>query len=211
CRISEHLTQWNLGGDDLAGRRVVGPLQETAAPAQVAHDITHVIFRGHHLDLHDRLQQDRIGLVETVLETHRTGDLEGHLVGVDFVVRTVNQTNLDVDHRVSCHRSTGHRFANALVDRWYIFLRHRTADRLVDELVTGATIPRLDLENDMAVLALAARLTHKLAFLPDRLANRLAIGDLRLADVRFDIELATHAVDEDVEMQLTHTGNDRLS
>jgi hypothetical protein len=38
----------------------------------------------------------------------------------------------------------------------------------------------------------------------------LAIRDLRLADVRVDAELALHALDDDLEMQLTHPADDRL-
>src|SRR3546814_16518495 len=63
----------------------------------------------------------------------------------------------------------------------------------------------------MAELALAARLAHELAFGLDRLADRLAVGDLRLADIRLDVELALHAVDEDVQVQLAHAGDDGLA
>ena len=45
----------------------------------------------------------------------------------------------------------------------------------------------------------------------DRLADRFAIRDLRRADVRLDAELALHAVDEDLEVQLAHAGDDRLA
>src|SRR5690606_17306332 len=44
-----------------------------------------------------------------------------------------------------------------------------------------------------------------------RAADRLAVRDLRLADVRLDLELATHTVDEDVEVELTHTADDGLA
>ena len=63
----------------------------------------------------------------------------------------------------------------------------------------------------MAVLAAAAGLAHELAFLLDLGADRLAVGDLRLADVRLDLELALHAVDDDLEVQLAHAGDDRLA
>ena len=45
---------------------------------------------------------------------------------------------------------------------------------------------------------------HELAFLLDACANRLAVRDLRLADVRLDLELALHALDDDLEVQLAH-------
>src|SRR5438876_1053690 len=42
-------------------------------------------------------------------------------------------------------------------------------------------------------------------------ADRLAVGDLRAADVRLDLELALHPVDEHLEVQLAHAGDDRLT
>ena len=39
----------------------------------------------------------------------------------------------------------------------------------------------------------------------------LPVGDLRLADVGLDLELATHAVDEDVEVELAHAADDGLA
>jgi hypothetical protein len=45
----------------------------------------------------------------------------------------------------------------------------------------------------------------------DGLLDRLAVGHLRLADVGLDLELALHAVDEDVEVQLAHALDDRLA
>ena len=41
--------------------------------------------------------------------------------------------------------------------------------------------------------------------------DRLAIGNLRRADIRLDLELATHAVDDDVEVKFAHAGDDRLA
>ena len=57
----------------------------------------------------------------------------------------------------------------------------------------------------VAVLARAARLADELALdLLGRLRDRLAVGDLRAADVRVDVELALEAVDDDLEVQLAH-------
>ena len=41
--------------------------------------------------------------------------------------------------------------------------------------------------------------------------DRLAVRDLRLADVRVDVELAHHPVDEHLEVELAHAGDDRLA
>src|SRR3546814_8143406 len=66
-----------------------------------------------------------------------------------------------------------------------------------DTLFPYTTLFRSDLQHHMAELALAAGLTHELAFLLDRLADGLAIGHLRLADIGLDVELALHAVNQD--------------
>ena len=63
----------------------------------------------------------------------------------------------------------------------------------------------------MAVLAATARLAHELVFLLPPLANRLAIGNLRLTHIGLDPELALHAIDDDIEVQLAHPRNDRLA
>ncbi len=63
----------------------------------------------------------------------------------------------------------------------------------------------------MPVLALAAGLADvaKLDLL-DLLANRLAVGHLGLAHVGVHVELAEHPVDQDLEVELAHAGDDRL-
>ena len=45
----------------------------------------------------------------------------------------------------------------------------------------------------------------------DGLAGGLAVGDLRLADVAVDLELAAQAVDDDLQVQLAHAGDDGLA
>src|SRR5690606_24854708 len=162
-------------------------------------------------DLHDRLQQHRAGLRRALLEAHRAGDLEGHFARIDVVVRTVVQSDLDVDHRIAGDHAVLHGFPDALVDRGNVFLRHDTADDAVDDLVARPGLLRLDAQEHVPVLAAAARLPDELAFLLDHLADGLAVRDLRLADVCLDLELALHPVDDDLEVQLTHAGDDRLA
>ena len=57
----------------------------------------------------------------------------------------------------------------------------------------------------MRVLAATTGLADVADFdLLDRCGDRLAVRDLRLADVGVDVELAHHAVDEHLEVQLAH-------
>ncbi len=63
----------------------------------------------------------------------------------------------------------------------------------------------------MAVLALAAALAHVLALdLVDAAAERLAVRHLRLSDVGLHLELALHAVHDDLEVKLAHAADDGL-
>ena len=70
---------------------------------------------------------------------------------------------------------------------------------------------RLEAHLDVAVLALAARLADELALGFRLPRDRLAVRDLRLADVGADVELAHHAVDDDLEVQLAHAADDGLA
>ena len=45
----------------------------------------------------------------------------------------------------------------------------------------------------------------------ERLLEGLAVGHLRLADRGFDAEFALHAVDDDLQVQLAHAGDDGLA
>ena len=74
----------------------------------------------------------------------------------------------------------------------------------IHEFVACALLLRLELEIYMTILTTPTRLANKLTFLFDRSANSFAIGDLRLANVRLNTEFTLHAIDNDVEMQLTH-------
>src|SRR5690606_475987 len=153
----------------------------------------------------------RAGLLETFLERHRAGDLERHFVRVDVVEGAVDGADLDVHHREAGEHAVLHRFLDALAGSGHVLLRHHAADdrALVDEAATA--LHRLHLDDDVAVLAAATGLADELAFLLDRLADGLAVGDLRLADVGLDVGLAPDAVNDDVQVQLAHAGNDGLA
>ena len=85
------------------------------------------------------------------------------------------------------------------------------ADDLVDELVALARLVGLGLDDGVAVLALAAGLLDVAAVALGGAADRLPVGDARPADVGRDLELADHAIHEDVEVQLAHAGDAGLA
>ena len=85
---------------------------------------------------------------------------------------------------------------------------------VVDELVAAlvALAERLDVDLHLGVLAGATGLLLVgVVDLLDLGGDGLAVGHLRPADVGLDLELAPHAVDEHLEVQLAHAGDDRLA
>ena len=103
-------------------------------------------------------------------------------------------------------------FLDTLVDGRNVFLRHDAADDLVLELVALARLLRVHVDDRMAVLAATTGLANELALGgEDLVARTLAVGNLRLADVCLHLELAHQAVDDDLQVQLAHAGDDGLA
>src|SRR5207253_6451302 len=127
---------------------------------------------------------------------HRPRDLERHLGGVDLVVGTVGQPDLDVDHGVAGEHAGIERLAHALLHGRDVLTRDGAPHELVFEDDTAARLVGLDLEVDVAVLTAAARLPYEPALGLGGPADRLPVGDLRLADVGLDPELAQESVDD---------------
>ncbi|MNL80588.1 hypothetical protein D3C87_2074810 [compost metagenome] len=62
----------------------------------------------------------------------------------------------------------------------------------------------------MTVLTATARLTDELTLDLDLLADRLTVRDLRLTDVGVHLELAKQTVDDDLQVELAHAGDQGL-
>jgi hypothetical protein len=58
----------------------------TATAVQVAHDVAHVVVGSQDFDEHDGFQEHRSGLMASFLHASETGDEEGLLRRVDFMV-----------------------------------------------------------------------------------------------------------------------------
>src|SRR6185437_2396065 len=87
-----------------------------------------------------------------------------------------------------------------------------TAGHLVLELVAAAvTAGRLQVDDHAAELTgTAGLLLVRVLNLLDQLANGLPVGDLRPANVRLNLELTPHTVDQHLKVQFAHAGDDRL-
>ena len=87
--------------DDLHAVLGVHAQDAAAAGVEVAVDVAHVLLGDADLDGHDRLEQDRLGLLDALLERHRRRDLERELVGVDRVERAVVERRLEVGQGIA--------------------------------------------------------------------------------------------------------------
>src|SRR5690606_21750700 len=93
-----------------------------------------------------------------------------------------------------------------------VLARDAPTGDLVAELVAAAGTRRLEAELDDGELTGTTRLLDVAVL--DRLdgtGDGLAVGDLRLADGGLHRELAHHPVDEHLEVQLAHAGDDGLA
>src|SRR5688572_24033958 len=164
--VPEHLGERHEGAHDLGlvadgAATALHPLDLATAAVEVADDVAHELLGHRHLDPHDRLEDGRIGLGEGVLDGHGSGDLERHLGRVDVMERAVEQGDLHVDHREAGVDAGLEGFADPRVDGLDVLARDRPADDLVDELVAGALLGGLELDDGVAVLALAAGLADE--------------------------------------------------
>src|SRR3954452_4234858 len=215
AHVAEHLRERDQGPDDAGAGALLHRLDRPAPGVQVADDVTHVVLGRDDLDGHERLEQGRAGIASCLLEGHRAGDLERHLGGVDLVVLTVQERGLDPDHGTGCEDAVLHGVLHGLVHRGDVLLRDATTGDLVLELVgrrVAGELQRLQGDLHLRELAGTAGLLLVRDVVPiDGLADRLAVGNLGLAHVGLDLELTPHAVDEDLQVELAHAGDDGLT
>ena len=128
------------------------------------------------------------------------------------MVRAVGQRDPRVHHRVTGQDSGSHRLLGALIDGRDVLGRDLSAGDLVDELVAAAGARGLHVDDHVGVLAFTTGLLDVANdHLLDGLLDGLAVGHLRLANVGADVELTDQSVDEDLEVELAHPGDDRLA
>jgi len=202
-----------LTSNDLQAVARVHFFNASAPAIQVRDHVTHVLLGNDNLDIHHRLDQDRLCPLQGVLEGHATGDLEGHLRRIDIVERAIINGRLNTFHLIAGQWTAFHCLANPLPHGRNVLTRNRTASDLVDELELLPLLGRewLDLDDRVAELASPACLPDEATFPLGGGSNRFAIGNLRPADVGLNTKFPEHAVNQDLQMQLAHSGDYGLS
>src|SRR6185295_14188747 len=152
-------------------------------------------------DLHnmDRLQQHRLALRQRFAHAGPRRRTEREIGGIDAVVGAVRQRDVDVDDG-EAERPARETVDYALLDRADIVARYRTADDLFVKFKPHAARHRLDLQHNVAELAVAAGLLLVPAALGDRFADRLQIADRGRLRLDVDAEAILEALERDAQM-----------
>ncbi len=127
------------------------------------------------------------------------------------MIRTVVEFYAHVDHLIAGDRACLHSLDDTLFDRRNVFLRDGAADDVVDEFEAFARLTRIDADLDVSVLTVSAGLLRVLVIDVSCAGDSLFIRYLRLADIRFDLELSEESVDDDLQMEFAHARDDRLA
>src|SRR5262245_59623567 len=123
----------------------------------------------------------------------------------------VVQLDPDVVDREASEYAACERFLDTLVHGLDVFPRNRAALDAVLEDVAGARLGREQVDLHFRKLTATAGLLRVAHLAIGRTRQRLLVSDLRLANARFDAELALQSVDDDLEVELAHAGDDDLT
>src|SRR5713226_9338105 len=131
--ITKHLRQRNFHANYVAARAIFRALNRGTPRIQVSKHGRHIFFRHDYFDLHDRLEQNRLGFVASFLEGHGAGDFESHFRAVHIVVAAVDQNHGDIHHREAGQNAAIQRFADSGFNRRNEFARNGAAHNLVNK------------------------------------------------------------------------------
>ena len=127
------------------------------------------------------------------------------------MVRTIVQRDLHIHHGIAGQHARLHGALNTGVDGGDILLGNGAAHDGIDTLVALAGLVGLQRDLHVAVLAGTTALALVLGLVVDLLADGLLVSHLRSAHIGLYLELTQQTVHDDLQMQLTHTGDDGLT
>ncbi|GAD09533.1 hypothetical 66.3 kda protein in hag2 5'region [Gluconobacter frateurii NBRC 103465] len=209
--VAEHFLQRHLCADHHGRTRRFLALDDATATVKIAHDVTDVVVRRRDFHVHDWLKDHRTGVLHAFTEAGLGSDFEGQSRRVNVMVLTVKQRELEVHRREASENTRGALHPDALFDCRNVFLRNRTADNLVREDDLVRLVRRSELDLDFSVLTRTTRLLLVGVGLNVRLRDRLTISHLRCTDVSINAVFTTQTVNNDVQVKLTHAGQDGLT
>ena len=211
-RVLVDLSQRHIGLDDL--EMTVGfHTEDLAAPSgNISHHIAHVLIRHSDGNLVDRFEQYGTAFDESLFESHGAGHPEGMLVGVDGMIRAVEDRDAHIDHFIAGNDAALH-----TVDDPFFHGRYKTAgdnasDDGIDEFESGPSRERFQLQPNVAKLTPTAGLLLMFVLhLGNNAAKRLFVRNLGFSQFHVDSVLLFEPLRNDEQMEFPLTGNDRLT
>ena len=124
--------------------------------------------------------------------------------------RPVQQGHRNIYCRVPTKDSSRHRLDNTLLHRGDKLPRNCTTDNFIYKFESRSRLSRLNPDHHMAILAATTRLFNIFVFVLEPLSNRFLERHLRFRNIHIERELATHSINQNFKMQLTHPRNNSL-
>mmetsp|Transcript_25335 Transcript_25335/g.60550 ORF Transcript_25335/g.60550 Transcript_25335/m.60550 type:complete len:792 (-) Transcript_25335:17-2392(-) len=209
--VLEHGGEGHEGLDGLHVPAVPEHADLPAARVDVADHVPHVLLGDGDLHLHDGLHEARLARAQPLLERRARRDLERQHRRVHVVVRAVDQRRLHADDREPRNHPVRHDRLQPLGHPRDVLLGDRPAlDGGLEDEARLALGERVELDLDARELPRAARLLLVRVVHRRALRHRLAVRHLGRANRALNVELAHHAVDDDLQMQLAHALDDGL-
>ncbi|KAG0773705.1 hypothetical protein G6F22_014649 [Rhizopus arrhizus] len=152
---------------------------------------------------HHRLQQLRAAFCQCRLDRLGAGAMERHFRGILGMGLSIDQADLDADHRMSL-RAFRQCSAHALLHRRDEAARHHaTDDAIVEHDLT--VLARRHVQHHLRELPLAAGLLDQPADHAGHCTHRrLLVGHARRAHAHLDLPFAAQALDHHLQVQLAH-------
>ena len=157
----------------------------------------------------DRLEQIRRRNRQSVVHGDAPGRPESEFRAIDRVEGAVGQRHRDVDH-AAAERTFLHRIAHAVLDGRNPLFGNDPAGNPVFEYEALTTRQRAQFDDDVAVLAMAARLLLVPPALGSALAHRLADGEGRLTGFHREAITALQPFERQVDVLLVDAAQQRL-
>ena len=209
-RIAEHFGQRNEAFD--SGFAVFGfhAVDTSTTGVQATDNVAHVFFRYVDFDCHVWFEENWISFLRAILECHGACHFECHFGGVDIMIGTIINGNLDIDHRITSYNTVFESCFYAGLDRVDEFFRNDAANDFICEFESFARFHRFKTQPAVTVLAMTTGLTNEFTFGFNGFTDGFTVSDLRFAYGAVYVEFTSHTIDDDVEVEFAHAGDDGL-
>src|SRR6218665_1103343 len=209
--VAEHVGQRNHRRDHTGVTAAVHAADLATTAVQVTDHVTHVVFGGNDFDFHDGLEQRGFALRQTFAERCTGSDLERQRGRVHVMVCTVVQGCFEVDAGEAGDNTVFLCSLKALFNAGDVFFGNRTTGNVGFEDEAATNFTRFEADDNAGELTRTTGLLLVGVVDFTNFGDRLAVRNLRRADVCFDFEFALHTVDDDVEVKFTHAAQNGLT